>query len=42
MGQMVRKVRITEGKNKMDLSYLTNGIYYLRIGNESEKIVVKH
>ncbi|MFT6200659.1 MAG: surface protein [Vicingaceae bacterium] len=42
MGQMVRKVRITEGKNKMDLSYLTNGIYYLRIGNESEKIVVQH
>lgn len=42
MGQMVMEERIVTGKNQMDLSKLTNGIYFIRFADLSERIIVQH
>ncbi|MEQ8624915.1 MAG: T9SS type A sorting domain-containing protein [Vicingaceae bacterium] len=40
MAQVVREVRVKEGKNEINLNGLPKGVYFIRYGNSSKKIVL--
>jgi len=39
-GQEIRNQKLIAGKNEINVSDLSNGIYFLKIGNTAKKIVV--
>ncbi|MEQ8624908.1 MAG: T9SS type A sorting domain-containing protein [Vicingaceae bacterium] len=40
LAQVVREVRVKEGKNQINISQLPKGVYFIRYGNSSMKIVL--
>lgn len=40
LGEQVATINLVEGENKIDLSHLPNGIYFIQCGNKKGKIVI--
>ncbi|MBA3705376.1 MAG: T9SS type A sorting domain-containing protein [Bacteroidetes bacterium] len=40
LGEQIVVVKLTEGENKIDLSFLKSGIYFIQCGNKKGKILV--
>ncbi|MES2131598.1 MAG: T9SS type A sorting domain-containing protein [Bacteroidota bacterium] len=42
MGKQVESLNLIKGENKVELSHLSNGIYFMKINNECSKFMVQH
>jgi len=40
--RLIKKLTLSKGINQIDLSEYSNGIYFIRSGNQSEKVMVLH
>lgn len=40
-GQMVNSVKLNKGKSQVDISHLSDGIYFVKIGNKTTKVIKK-